>query len=278
MIADGSLPHQLIITGISGIGKSTIAKIIAQELQAPFILFNVADLTGIDNVREYIIQEYKKNPIGHSSKVFILDEIHKFSQPAQECLLTPLEENSNTYFIACTTEPEKIKSTLRKRFTEIRLLPPSSIDRMQLLNQLPYIVHQDVKDYIVEITIDLRTVKNLANLCNGISLEEAKILCVSYHESKQAIDIIKSLLTISNIDNYLELLKQYGNSDGNWSSFLHTLINYYSVVLMNKRSEIAKGLKAYKTLSELTKPIQIGCEKARVYYLSYLIFLTLKGG
>jgi len=149
---------------------------------------------------------------------------------------------------------------------------------MQLLNQLPYIVHQDVKDYIVEITIDLRTVKNLANLCNGISLEEAKILCVSYHESKQAIDIIKSLLTISNIDNYLELLKQYGNSDGNWSSFLHTLINYYSVVLMNKRSEIAKSLKAYKTLSELTKPIQIGCEKARVYYLSYLIFLTLKGG
>jgi len=264
LIQQQKLPKQLMLTGNSGVGKTTLAKIVASNLNAYVKEFNIGNLTGIDNVREYIIEEYRKNPIGYDTKVYILDEIHKLSVAAQECLLTPLDNDTPTYFIACTTEPTKIKLTLRKRFTVIKLLPPTAIERRQCIDQLELNLPDDIKAYIVSITDDLRTVTKMSHLCENSTLEEAKVLCISQAEETTAIDVARQLMKVS-LKEYKEIVEAYAETN-DWRTLLTVLINYYTSVFFNK------GQYVY-----MSYPIQPGCEKAHVLYLSSKIHKVLNG-
>jgi replication-associated recombination protein RarA len=261
MLIANTLPKQLLFIGTYGIGKSTLAKLIARNLNAHIETYNVANLTGIDNVRESIIATYKRSTIDNKCKVFILDEIHKFSASAQEALLLPLEDESNTYFIACTTEESGLKIPLKKRFTAFRLIPPTFQERLECSGFVSPNINKDVRYYICQIAEDLRTVTRLSTLCQDKLLNEAKILCAAY-DNNQYTNIVKSLMTIESLENYWEMLRDFGQKNGNWSQLLLNLINYYTIVFTNKNIDCTNFMN----------PILPGSEKARIYILSKQIW------
>lgn len=112
-------PHAFFLHGSSGCGKTTIARIISSKLgvEKPAEI-NSADMTGVDFARK-IIKQSRFKKIGGGNRVYILDEVHMTSPQFQDALLKLLEDPPpHAYFILCTTDPLKLKETLRNRCTQ----------------------------------------------------------------------------------------------------------------------------------------------------------------
>jgi DNA polymerase III gamma/tau subunit len=113
---EDDFPHAFLFHGASGCGKTTIARIISAKLgvDKPNEI-NSADMTGVDFARK-IIKQARFKKIGGGNRVYLLDEVHMTSAQFQDALLKLLEDPpAHAYFILCTTDPLKLKETLRNR-------------------------------------------------------------------------------------------------------------------------------------------------------------------
>jgi DNA polymerase-3 subunit gamma/tau len=146
------IPQSLLLSGPYGTGKTTIARMLANNITSlPDDLseINAADARGIDEVRTWA-ESARFCPFGSGGKVYIIDELHQMTSAAQSALLKVIEEPpKGIYFILCTTEPSRLKDTIRSRCThlETKLLKPQ--DTSELLtfvfqNQLS----DEIKDAI----------------------------------------------------------------------------------------------------------------------------------
>lgn len=141
MIQSGTLPHCLMFHGPTGVGKTTIAGCLREELHctlnANYTFINGALSRGIDEVRK-IRETYELSPLGEGEvRIWVIDEVHKLTNDAQNGLLVPTEFTpDHVYFIFCTTDPNKIIGTLRGRFTKFELSKVPDADLRKLLNRI----------------------------------------------------------------------------------------------------------------------------------------------
>jgi DNA polymerase-3 subunit gamma/tau len=141
------IPHSYLITGASGCGKTTLGRIIATELGAfdpeKSLALNInykeldsADFRGIDTIRE-IRKNMGLTGIGGGNRVWLLDECHQLTKDAQEALLKALEDSpAHSFFILCTTDPEKLKITLKRRCLALELEPLSIKEMIDHLSEI----------------------------------------------------------------------------------------------------------------------------------------------
>lgn len=127
------VPPAWLFIGPSGSGKTTISEILAREIQGnideeniPFLTIqrlNAADKNGVEDARQ-LAEESRRKPTQGRYRVFILDEAHMLTVPAQNALLIPTEsKDSPTVWIFCTTDPSKLLPTLRSRCITYELKP-----------------------------------------------------------------------------------------------------------------------------------------------------------
>jgi DNA polymerase III gamma/tau subunit len=139
MIEKGKVPQALMFIGPSGVGKTTLARILRKPLgchPSAFTEVNCADIRGIENIRD-IRSRMGLRPMQGDSKIWLIDECHKLTNDAQNALLKMLEDTpENVYFILCTTDPHKVIKTVRTRCTEITLKPIGNADLSKLLYQV----------------------------------------------------------------------------------------------------------------------------------------------
>ena len=148
---NNKVPHAFLLHGIRGVGKTTIARIIAKclsckdsvQLSNPCckcqscIAFNnnnhldiieidAASRTGVDDIRD-IIDACQYSPVLGKYKIFIIDEVHMLSKSAFNALLKTLEEPpAHVKFIFATTEANKIPETVLSRCISLQLKPISN--------------------------------------------------------------------------------------------------------------------------------------------------------
>lgn len=124
MISRDAIPHALLLSGASGCGKTTIARILKDTLDCgdqDWTEINCADFKGIDMVRD-IRRTSGMTPLAGPVRVWIIDEAHKLTGDAQNAFLKILEDTpSHVYFMLCTTDPAKLIKTIHTRCTEIKL-------------------------------------------------------------------------------------------------------------------------------------------------------------
>ncbi|MBK9704556.1 MAG: DNA polymerase III subunit gamma/tau [Betaproteobacteria bacterium] len=149
----GRMHHAYLLTGTRGVGKTTIARILAKSLNCAtgvtatpcgacpacvdidagrfvdLLELDAASNTGIDNMRE-ILDNARYAPTTGRYKVYLIDEVHMLSKAAFNSMLKTLEEPpEHVKFVLATTDPQKIPITVLSRCLQFNLkqLPPALI-------------------------------------------------------------------------------------------------------------------------------------------------------
>jgi DNA polymerase-3 subunit gamma/tau len=124
-LEQGKVAHAYLLTGPRGIGKTSIARILAHEInKLPYtdesshldiIEIDAASNNGVDDVRD-LREKVQLAPVSAHKKVYIIDEVHMLSKPAFNALLKTLEEPpEHIVFILATTNIEKLPDTIISR-------------------------------------------------------------------------------------------------------------------------------------------------------------------
>jgi len=156
VIASGALPS-MILWGPPGVGKTTIANIIANEVKSPFFTISAVN-AGVKDVRD-IIGKAKRM----AKAILFIDEIHRFNKSQQDALLGAVEKGTITLIGATTENPSfEVNSALLSR-TQLYTLKPLTEDHLNKLveNACAHDVELSKKK------IELKELKALFNLSGG---------------------------------------------------------------------------------------------------------------
>jgi DNA polymerase-3 subunit gamma/tau len=121
---ESSTPHALLLTGDSGVGKTTLARLIASFVDCAsteILEIDGATHTGIDSWRS-VTSELGFTPLAGKVRVIIVDECQALSKPSWTSLLKSIEEPpDHIYWIFCTTEEQKVPKNIRTRCVHYKL-------------------------------------------------------------------------------------------------------------------------------------------------------------
>ena len=155
-IEHGKIPS-MILWGPPGVGKTTIANIIAQTLQVPFYTLSAIS-SGVKEVRE-VIELAKKQ----SSVILFIDEIHRFNKGQQDALLGAVEKGIITLIGATTENPSfEVNSALLSR-TQVYIL--KALDENDLIALLQHAISHDA--VLKTKKIELKETEALINISDG---------------------------------------------------------------------------------------------------------------
>lgn len=133
------MPRSILFHGPTGCGKTTLGRIVANELGAKgsdLKEVDSADFRGIDTIRDIRKQSAYK-PLEGPCRVWILDECHRQTNDAQSALLKALEDTpKHIYYILCTTDPQKLLPTIRGRCSQLQVNPLTDREMRILLRRV----------------------------------------------------------------------------------------------------------------------------------------------
>jgi putative ATPase len=155
-IENGKIPS-MILWGPPGVGKTTIANIIAQTLQVPFYTLSAIS-SGVKEVRE-VIELAKKQ----SNVVLFIDEIHRFNKGQQDALLGAVEKGIITLIGATTENPSfEVNSALLSR-TQVYIL--KALDEKDLVALLQHAIKND--EVLKTKKVELKETEAMINISGG---------------------------------------------------------------------------------------------------------------
>lgn len=147
--------HGYLLSGIKGIGKTSIGRIIGDFFQAEIIEIDAASHSQVDRIRDIVEQGRHRSMLADTGvKMFLIDECHRLSGNAFDALLKVLEEPPpHLYFVLCTTEVKKVPDTIVSRCYPVPLVALSPKDLHSLFmfisEQEGWAVNRDVMSAVV---------------------------------------------------------------------------------------------------------------------------------
>jgi len=220
-----------ILWGPPGVGKTTLANIIAKTLEVPFFTLS-AVTSGVKDVRDVIERARSSRFFGTANPILFIDEIHRFSKSQQDSLLGAVEQGIVTLIGATTENPsfEVIRPLLSR--CQVYVLQPLGKD--DLLNLTDRVLHHDI--LLKERNIKVKDTDSLLRYSGGDARKLLNIIELVTQESDEITD-----------ESVLRCLQQ------------------------NPLAYDKDGEMHYDLISAFIKSVRGSCPDAAIYYLARMI-------
>jgi DNA polymerase-3 subunit gamma/tau len=255
----GKVPHVILFHGPSGTGKTTLARILRTALQCSdidFVELNAASARGIDTIRD-ISKTMSASPLRGPCRVFMIDECQALTTDAQNSFLKPLEDTpKHVYFMLCTTDPQKLKGTIKTRVTEIACNPLTVADLKtvvkSVLEKEKATLQDDVIAKIAEAS-EGSARKALVILHAVIGLkdhdEQLKAIVTSTDETSNGYLLARALFGKASGGEVAEILRKLQEAGEDAETARWTVLGYARSVLLKsslKNDHAAKVINEFR--------------------------------
>ena len=256
----GRLHHAYLLTGTRGVGKTTIARILAKSLNCEhpkegepcgqcqscrdidtgrfvdLLEIDAASNTGIDNIRE-VLENAQYAPTAGKYKVYIIDEVHMLSKSAFNAMLKTLEEPpEHVKFILATTDPHKVPVTVLSRCLQFVL---RNMTAQQVADHLAHVLDSE------QIPYETPALALLGRAAAGSMRDALSLLdqAIAMGSGKVAEQDVRQMIGAVDKRYLYELLQSIANQNG--------------AALMNQAREMAERAVGFdNALSELALLLQ----------------------
>lgn len=217
-LEQGKIAHAYLLTGPRGVGKTSVARILAHEInQLPYdegashldiIEIDAASNNGVDDIRA-LREKAQVAPVSAPKKIYIIDEVHMLSKPAFNALLKTLEEPpAHVVFILATTDADKLPATILSRVQQF-FFHPISVDvmarqLMAIAEKEGFAIEADAARLIAE--------RSRGGFRDGISmLDQLSILATP--NQPLTVAMVTEYLGLSDVSTLEKLLDLYQSED-----------------------------------------------------------------
>lgn len=200
-----NLLPSLILWGPPGVGKTSLALIIASELKRPFYMLSAIN-SGVKDVREVIEKAGDNNIFNQSKPVLFIDEIHRFSKSQQDSLLGAVEKGVVTLIGATTENPsfEVIPALLSR--CQVYVLKP--LEEKELVQLLKNAIQED--EWLKTKKIELQEHEALIRVSGGDARKLLNALEITVNSQENSTVVITNELVLEIIQQNLALYDKNG--------------------------------------------------------------------
>ena len=232
-LESGDIPH-LLLYGKAGTGKTTLAKILVNNIECDYLYINASDENSVDTVRNKV-RQFASTVGFKDMKVIILDECDYITPNAQAALRNLMETFSkHCRFILTCNYVERIIDPIQSRCQSFQVIPPSKSEVAKHLHNI--LVQENVIDNVEDIKVlvdsgypDIRRVINSGqrNVVKGkLKLDTSSIIQNDYklkllkiletQNKKNAFKEIRQLLADNKITDYADLFRLLYDEVDEW--------------------------------------------------------------
>jgi DNA polymerase III subunit gamma/tau len=241
-----NVPHAFLFTGPKGLGKTSTARILAKAVNCTdkkagsvepcnacdqclaitngtsidILEIDAASNRGIDEIRD-LKEKIRLSPVSSLKKVYIIDEVHMLTTEAFNALLKTLEEPpEHAMFILCTTEPQKVPSTILSRCFHVSFKPATEVELLRAFKRIKTAEKIDIDDealqYIAQLSgrgfrdgvkileemvlvsdgkkIDRKLVETTYKTLNLVTHTQLFLRALNKKDPKKALEIIAAMV------------------------------------------------------------------------------------
>ena len=268
--------QNLLLYGTPGTGKTTLAKLIVNNIDCDFLYINASDERGIDTIRDKV-QGFASSASFKPLKIIILDEADFLTIQAQASLRNIIETYSRTTrFILTCNYLERIIDPLQSRCQVLKITPPSKKEVAQhvagILEQES--INYELNDLVVVVNKHYPDVRKILNTCQvnsvdaELKLDKALLVSSGYTDailkelkspSKNSFKNIRQILADSNLSDFDEIyrflydnLDEYAKDGAQQAMIIIEIENY----MYHANFRIDKEISVMALISKILQTIQ----------------------